>query len=267
MVKSYSFCAVGAIKHKRAKSDEEPVAVCCLWMLTNRLCKRRETEIARTILLSLNWKKRAHFRRNCQYSKQMGSAWNMIYVDLLHKRGTCQLASQVATSSLPPLRKGNTKMWTSSSDTVQIHVTNTWEVWPYRSGVIKMWDYCSSWRCHGIGMSQCLLQAFKGIDMSQHLHPSIPPPSYAALDAPITCVMRLPLYEWVDFNVEERKSCMFRKFQCSRWALPVRKRVLFKYQTVIVGRCSHVQKATRSQDLFWNKEIRGCLHQVDKDKF
>lgn len=29
----------------------------------------------------------------------------------------------------------------------------------------------------------------------------------------------------------------------------------------------HVQNATRSQDLFQSKEIMGCLHQVDKDKF
>ena len=197
----------------------------------------------------------------------MGSALNMVYVDLLHKSRTCQLTSQLATTSLPPLRKHNTKMWTSSSDTIQIHITNMREFWPYRSTVNKMWDHCSSWACHDIGMSQCLLQAFKGIGMSQYLHPSIPPPGFAALDAPITCVLRLPLYEWEDFNVEERKSCMFGKFQCSQWALPVRKRVLFKYQTVIVGRCSHVQNATRSQNLFWSKEIRGCLHQVDKDKF
>lgn len=40
----------------------------------------------------------------------MGSAWNMIYVYLLHKSGTCQLSSQLATSSIPPLRKWNRKI-------------------------------------------------------------------------------------------------------------------------------------------------------------
>lgn len=108
---------------------------------------------------------------------------------------------------------------------------------------------------------------FKGIGLHQYLYPNLPPPSSSVLDAPITCVTRLPLDEWVDLNVEERKSCMFGKFQRSQQALPVRKRVLFKYQTVIVGKCSHVQNAMRSQDLFWSKEIMGCLHWVDKDKF
>lgn len=193
--------------------------------------------------------KRAHFCRNTVHLlEQMGSAWNISHVDL-NKSRTCEL-SQLASSSFPPLREDNTKMWMFSSDTVQIDVTNMQEVWPYRSPVNKMWDCCSSWGCHIIGISQWLLQAFRDIDMSQYLHPSIPPPSYAALDAPITCVMRLPLCEWVDFNTEERKSCMFGKFQGSQWAFLVRHCILLKYQTVIVGKCSHVQNATRSQDLF-----------------
>lgn len=145
-------------------------------------------------------------------------------------------------------------MCISSSGTAQTLKTSVWQIWPYTSAVNKMWDHCSSWACHGTGVPQ-------------HLHPSIPSPTPTALDAPITHVMRLPLYEWVDFDVQKRKSCVFGKFQCSQWALSVNKLVLFKYQTVIAGRCSHVQNATRSQDLFWSKEIMGCLHQVDKDKF
>lgn len=145
-------------------------------------------------------------------------------------------------------------MCISCSGTDQIHKTRVWQIRPYTSAVNKMWNHCSSWVCQGTGRSQ-------------HLHPSIPSPASTALAAPITHVMRLPLYEWVDFNVEKRKSCVFGKFQCSQWALPVSKIVLFKYQPVIAERCSHVQNATRSQDLFWSKEIMGCLHQIDKDKF
>ncbi|EOB03850.1 hypothetical protein Anapl_00092 [Anas platyrhynchos] len=90
---------------------------------------------------------------------------------------------------------------------------------------------------HGVNVSSVImyrLNCFGDIAPSVGMHCTYAGRnSSSVLDAPITCVTRLPLDEWVDLNVEERKSCMFGKFQRSQQALPVRKRVLFKYQTVI----------------------------------
>lgn len=198
-------------------------------MLTNIVC-RRQKQTAKNLLYSLNSKKKKASTLLQKLSQFIASKWDLLetlfmwtysliltggldhttfkkslptrtILQLLHRSRTCQLS----TPSFPLLRKDNTKPWKSGSDKSQMHTAK---------------HLTTGELCEDVRVLLFIKVLYRL--MSQYLHTSIPVPSSAALEAPITCVMRLPLCEWVDSSTEEGKSCMFRKFQRSQWALPER---------------------------------------------
>lgn len=114
----------------------------------------------------------------------------MIY----HIKRVFQLIIQLATSFFCTIRKDSTNIWMSSLETVQTHTTKMQEGWLFRSTVTKIWD---------------LLPIMSITDPKALVSLSIFTQAFLLpllqFHSPVTCVMWLPLEEWVELQCQGEK--------------------------------------------------------------
>lgn len=182
------------------------------------------------------------------YSKRMVSVWKWFIM----KKEFFQLIIQLATFSFPTIRKGNTNIWMPSLETVQTHTTQLQEGWPFRSTVTKMWDLLLI-----VSMPDPKPLICPNIFTQAFLLPLL---QSSVLLSPVLCGSHLKS-GWTSTSRRESRVCSEGFNVPSKPSLW--ENTLFKCQTVIARRFNYVQNATRSQELFWSKEMMGYPHQVD----